>query len=745
MADGAAARRRLGVRVTGAVQGVGFRPFVHRLATVYGLSGFVQNDADGVWIEIEGEAVDAFVVGLGTQAPPLARIETVATSPLRLRGDLAFEVAATAAGGARSARIPPDAGICRACVDELFSPADRRRHYPFIACCDCGPRFTMTRALPYDRPQTAMAGFPLCAACEDDYRNPASRRFHAEPTACAACGPRYAEDAASILARMKRGEIVAVKGVGGFHLMCDARQPAVVDRLRQRKERSGKPFAVLAANAASVRQFAEASAAEAALLESPARPIVLLQTRSPHPEHLAPGLDTIGVMLPSTGFHWLLFHAAAGAPQDNSWIDAAQEALFIATSANPGGEPLVVDVATARTRLAGIADAVIDHDRAIIVRADDAVARVIAGAPVYLRRGRGLAPDPIKLPRAVPSTIAFGAHLKAAVCVTRGDEAFLAQHVGDLDDPETRRFHAETAAHLLAILNVKPERAACDLHPDFASTFAAERTGLPLWRVQHHHAHAAACAAENAALGPYLALTLDGFGFGPHGEAWGGELLLVNDGGYRRVGGLAPLPLPGGDEAARAPWRMAAAVLAVLGRGREIAARFGAEPLAAPIAQCLAARRFGATSSAGRYFDAAAGLLGICPNQAYEAEAAMRLEALADGGVEPRSLWRITNDTLDLRAVFEALLDCDAEEGGGLFHRELADGLAALAFSAAAAHGVTRVALTGGCFANRLLTEHLSRALESSGLTPMRHRLCPPGDGGLALGQAWIAALKEGG
>jgi hydrogenase maturation protein HypF len=736
---------RLGLRVRGAVQGVGFRPYVYRLAQDCGVRGFVRNDSEGVWVEVEGAAAPAFAARLRAEAPPLARIDALSVETLPLRGDVAFTVEKSQAGATLATRIPPDAGICSDCLRELFDPADRRGLYPFIACCHCGPRFSMTRALPYDRAQTAMAAFPMCAPCQAEYDDPASRRFHAEPTACADCGPRYDADSAAIWARLAGGQIVAVKGVGGFHLMCDGRNRDAVARLRARKERSGKPFAVMAANIASVRALARLSRQEEALLAGPARPIVLLDATTPDTEHLGPGLASLGVMLPATALHWLLFWEAAGRPAGDAWRTAAQQALFVCTSANPGGAPLVIDAETAAAQLAGIADAIIDHDRQIVVRVDDPAARVIAGAPIYLRRGRGVTPEPIRLPHAIAPTIAFGGHLKAAVCVTRGGEAFLAQHVGDLDDADTLRFHRETAAHLQAILAVKPERAACDLHPDFTSTHAAHETGLPVFAIQHHHAHAAACAAENGLTGAFLALTLDGYGYGEDGEAWGGECLRVDGAAAIRIGGLAPLPTPGGDRAALEPWRMAAAALHQIGLGGEIAVRFGAERNAGALAALLAAGRCGMSSSAGRLTDAAAGLLGVCVRQGYEAEAAMRLEALCDRLAPPRGLWLLADGVLDFTPLLAALAHAPPRAGARLLHSEMVGGFAALAKAAAQAHGLTRVALTGGCFANRHLSEGLSAALRAAGLSPFSHHDAPPGDGGLALGQAWAAGLCAGG
>jgi hydrogenase maturation protein HypF len=746
----ARAAPRIGIRVTGAVQGVGFRPFVHRTASALGLSGFVRNEGDCVWIEAEGVAVDAFVHALTREAPPLARIEAVDTVSLTPLGGADFQIAQSAATGAGRARIPPDAGICASCVAEMFDRGNLRHLYPFIACCDCGPRLTMTRHLPYDRAATAMAEFPLCQACDEDYTDPASRRFHAEPTCCAACGPKLSHSPSVITARLMKGDLVAVQGVGGFHLMADARNADAISRLRMRKERGAKPFALMALNVASIQRIAILDGIEKSALESPARPIVLLETKATFDSHaIAPHLDTIGLMLPSTPLHWLIFWEVLGRPQGDVWRSDPCDLLFVCTSGNRGGEPLATNRQEAEAALDGIADMIVSHDREIVVRADDPVMRVMNGAPAYLRRGRGVTPEPIKLSRAVAPTLAFGAHLKASACVTRGSEAYLAQHVGDLDDVETLRFYRETIHRMCALLDVRPERVACDAHPDFASTRIAQEwahdLGAPLIEVQHHHAHVAACAAENNIDAPVLGLALDGYGYGEEGEAWGGELLHVDGATMQRIGHLSALPLSGGERAAREPWRMAAAVLAKLGRAAEIAPRFQHERAAQGVGDMLRGARCSETTSCGRWFDAAAGLLAA-PRQTYEGEAAMCLEALARQykGVAHVVSAPMQSGVLDLLPVMAALLDCTPEEGAAIFHASLIDGLARLAAYGAQETGLKHVALTGGCFANKILSEGVALRLRKAGLVPLLHRACPPGDGGLSLGQAWVAAHREG-
>jgi hydrogenase maturation protein HypF len=457
---------------------------------------------------------------------------------------------------------------------------------------------------------------------------------------------------------------------------------------------------------------------------------------------LAPGLDTLGLMLPAAPLHFLLFHEAAGRPAGTFWLEQPNDLLLVATSANPGGEPLVIDDDDARARLAGLADLVVTHDRPVVTRCDDSVVRVIDGGPRFLRRARGFTPRAIALPQAVPPVLALGGLLKATACATRGNEAVLSQHVGTLDNVATLRFLDEAVRHLLHLLDTRPVLLAHDLHPDFPARRLAGRLGLPMFAVQHHHAHAAAVLAEHGVTAPALAVVLDGFGLGGDGEAWGGELLRLDGAIFRRLGHLRKLALPGGDAAARQPWRMGAAALHALGRGEEIVARFG--PQAAPVARLLAAGRVAATSSCGRLFDAAAALLGVLQTSTYEGEGAMRLEALATA---PRVLaggWRLNGMELDLLPLLEALRKCTAEEGAGLFHGTLAAGIVAWVVAASGQEGLDTVALGGGCFVNRVLAEAVAGGLRNAGLRPLLPLQAPAGDGGLSLGQAWIAALGAG-
>ena len=583
MRDG---RQRLRLRVRGAVQGVGFRPFAYGLASKLNLAGFVRNDAEGVLIEIEGSGADSFVETLSAQPPPLARIDSIEISDCAPTGESGFAIAATRSGRALT-RIGADAAVCEDCLDELFDRHSRFYRYPLVNCTHCGPRYTLTRELPYDRAKTSMAPFAMCEDCARDYMDPANRRFHAEPIACPRCGPMIDVAVETIAERIASGDIVAVKGIGGYHLICDALNETTVARLRAKKAREAKPFAVMVVNAASAERIAEIADAERALLKSRAAPIVLMKAKGGFAPSVAPKLAEVGVMLPYTPLHWLILHALAGKPDFLGWRDAPSDLALVATSANFGGEPLIADDAEAREKLAGVADLIVSHGRQIVVRADDSVMRILDGAPAYIRRARGFVPDPIDLGADGPSVLAHGADLKNTITLTRGREAFVSQYFGDLDDRLTIQFREETIRHLKSILCIEPEIVACDLHPDFVSTRSAEDSGLKIVAVQHHVAHVAATTAEAGWQGPVLGVALDGFGFGDDGASWGGELIVLDGAHWRRVGSLAPLALPGGDKAAREPWRMGVAMLAKLNRGGEAAQVFPGIPGAARLAQAL--------------------------------------------------------------------------------------------------------------------------------------------------------------
>ena len=759
---------RAHIEVRGIVQGVGFRPFVYRLASSLALDGWVKNDGAGVTIEVQGDpaCVADLAQRLAVDGPPRAHVDSVAVRECEPLAGAGFAILES--GKARAATaIGPDSAVCADCLAELFDPHDRRYRYAFINCTNCGPRYTITRALPYDRALTSMAEFVQCAECLAEYRAPAQRRFHAEPNACPHCGPRLelldatgrpvpdVDPIAATLSRLRAGEIVAIKGLGGFHLACDARNGVAVARLRARKSREEKPLAVMVANSASLQPFATVTPANGALLASAERPIVLLRKGAFADARLpgvAPGLAWLGAMLPYTPLQYLLFHEAAGRPADRTWLAASHPMVLVMTSANPGGEPLVTGDYEAVRRLSGIADALLVHNRVIVARCDDSVLRTVpdgAGTGFqFIRRARGYTPRAIKLARSGPSVVALGGHLKNTVCVTRGDEAFVSQHIGDLDNAPTCTALVDAVEHLTSILEVEPQLVAHDLHPDFFSTrhasHLAQRLKARLLGVQHHHAHLAAVAAEHQWAHPVLGLAVDGVGLGSDGGAWGGELLRVDGVRFERLGHLVPLRLPGGDVAAREPWRMGAAALARCGRAAQIATRFADEPAASTVAAMLA-RGFNApeTSSLGRTFDAAAGLLGVKRRSAFEGQAAMLLEGLAEayGAVEAdAALFAITaTNDLDLTLLLSRLADePDAAFGAALFHATLVAALAQWLTRATQLQGIGTVACGGGCFLNALLARGLRAALAARGIRMLEAMAVPPNDGGLSLGQAWI-------
>ena len=738
------APRRTRVRVRGVVQGVGYRPFVYALARRYALSGWVLNDEEGVLLEAEGEAIEPFLAALEAEAPPLARVDAVESEWVTPRDEIGFSILESAHGGPARTGIGADAATCRACLEELFDPRDRRYLYPFVNCTHCGPRHTITRRLPYDRPNTSMAGFPLCGACAREYADVTDRRFHAQPLACPACGPRLSRPVAEVARRVLDGELIALKGLGGYHLVCDARSERAVSELRRRKDRDGKPLAVMALNLASAERLATLSAVERGLLSSVRRPVVVCDAR---PENglasaLAPGLDTLGLLLPYTPLHYLVFFEAAGRPSGIAWLDDPLDVYLVMTSANPGGEPLVKDDDEARARLAGIADAVVSHDRAIVVRSDDSVARVIDGAPRLLRRARGWTPDEVRLPITAHGVLAVGARQKSTVCLVRGDRAYVSQHLGDLDDVKTYAFFRETIAYLTQTLEVEPALVAHDLHPDFLSTRWALESGLPTLAVQHHHAHLAAVLAEHRLLTPTLGLSLDGYGLGDDGSAWGGELLLVEGARFERVGHLAALALPGGDRATREPWRVAVAALSAMGLRDEAVARWG--PRATRLLAMLDADvACPTTTSAGRWFDAAAALLGLRDTVTYEGEAAMLLEASVRAPRVLPGAYRIEGGVLDLLPLLRALRGLSAREGADAFHGTLAHALVQWVLPHIPSRGAPSVALSGGCFANRALTEGVARGLREAGVRPLLSTALPMNDGGLSVGQALVAGLAR--
>jgi hydrogenase maturation protein HypF len=754
---------RTRVRVEGIVQGVGFRPFVHALAGRLGLAGLVGNDAGGVFVEVEGaaETVERFLQALAAEAPPLAVIERVTATPLAPTGARGFAIAPSLAGGERQTLVSPDTATCADCLRELADPADRRHRYPFINCTNCGPRFTIVRDVPYDRPATTMAGFAMCADCAREYHDPSDRRFHAQPVCCPACGPALAlldrsgrpaggDPLAGAAARLRDGAVVAVKGLGGYHLAADAASEAAVAALRARKHREDKPFAVMVADTDDARTLCLVDRAEEAMLASPRRPIVLLQ-RKPDAAvagPVAPGNRSLGVMLPYTPLHHLLL-AEVGRP-------------IVLTSGNVSDEPIAYQDAEALERLGGIADWFLVHDRPIHVRADDSVVRSFRGRELPLRRSRGFAPQPLGLPWPFPRhVLACGAELKHTFCLAKGAHVFVSHHVGDLENYETFRSFAEGVGHFRRLFAVEPEVVAHDLHPEYLSTkYALELDGVELEGVQHHHAHVASCLADNGEPGPVIGVAFDGLGFGTDGTIWGGELLVADLEGFRRAGHLEMVPMPGGAAAIREPWRMAAAWLdAALGgqvpeRLAVVGRHLGRWERVVALARSGTASV--ATSSAGRLFDAVAAILGVRDAVNYEGQAAVELEQLADPAEPAAYPARVAGagsgdggglqlaGTDLVRAVVE---DLDAGVAAPLiaarFHNGLAGATVAACQALGEATGLEAVALSGGVFQNLLLLDRVTTGLERRGFRVLVHSRVPPNDGGISLGQAAVAGARD--
>ena len=747
------------IRVRGLVQGVGFRPYVWGLADQLGLSGWVRNDGSGVSIAVGGSAVDAFLDRLPNEAPRLARIDAIEVDAVAIDCE-GFSILDSVADAVATA-IGPDAALCPDCATDMCDPANRRWRYAFTTCTHCGPRYTVTRQIPYDRAQTSLHEFPLCPECAREYGSVTDRRFHAETTCCSACGPRLhlcdplgqmipGDPIAQTLHRLQAGGIVAIKGLGGFHLVCDARNADAVAELRRRKQREEKPLAVMALNAVSLKQYARIAEQERDLLQSVEAPIVLCGKAGLELPGIAPGLTWLGAMLPSTPLQLLLWHEAGGRPAGTAWMDEPSDLLLVMSSANPHGEPLVSGNDEAQARLAGIADAFLMHDRDIVVRCDDSVVRA---GPRFIRRARGYTPVPIVLAQDGPTVLAMGGHLKNTVCVLKGREAYLSQHIGSLDNAAAIGFLEETVSHMLGILEVRPDVVAHDLHPDYASTREALRLaqlwGVPAVPVAHHQAHVSGVCAEHGLDGPVLGLALDGVGLGPDGGLWGGELLRVNGVQCERLGHLHPIRLPGGDRAAREPWRVAIAVLHDIGRSDQIHAwlhrRYPHRDAGPMLTMLRRDLHCPPTTSMGRLFDAAASLLGVRDQNHYEGQAAMELEGLAQqyGSVQPAlDGFLLRDDVLDFAPLMAQLTACRTPEyGSAWFHATVAHGLAQWVLAVASRCHLTQVVVTGGCAMNAVLMGYLRNAISGEGVC--LHEACraPPNDGGLALGQAWVARL----
>jgi hydrogenase maturation protein HypF len=758
---------RRSILVHGLVQGVGFRPFVYNLAVGLGLVGSVRNLTGVVRIEIEGnpEDLDRFLAELANRPPPLARIQSLTWEEQPLRGDREFRIESSSSQGQGPVVISPDVATCPECLAELFDPADRRFGYPFLNCTNCGPRLTIITGAPYDRHRTTMAKFAMCDACRAEYDDPADRRFHAQPTACAACGPRlrllnasgrqvWTEQPLEPFAEaIRAGRIGALKGLGGYHLACDARSPAAVAELRRRKHRDEKPLAVMVADEEEAAALCEIDAAERALLASHRRPIVLLRERLPGivAREVAPGNPWLGVMLPYTPLHHLLFRAVGGIP-------------LVMTSGNRSDEPIAYDDDDAVHRLAGIADLFLVHDRDIHVRCDDSVSRMVDGIELPVRRSRGYAPQPMTLPLECPVPIlAVGGQLKVTFALGSGNQAFLGHHMGDLDHYEAYKAFRQDVELYRQLFGITPECLAHDLHPDYATTRYAEeiagRSGIRLLSVQHHHAHLTSCMAEHGLTEPVIGVTFDGTGYGTDGNVWGGEFLIGDYRGFHRAAYLRYVGMPGGEKAIREPWRMAMSHM--LDADVELS---GIKERILPAEFTLVFRMLERgvntplTSSAGRLFDAVAAIAGVRDRVTYEGQAAMELEWLAesvpeDGGypfdIESSEAEISLGSTLivDTRPLIRAVAE-DTLKGRSAaliarqFHTTLNELIASVCVRLSAATSVGDVVLSGGVFLNALLTHEVSQRLSSEGFRVFRHRLVSPGDGGLSLGQLAVAASR---
>ncbi|MBN2556532.1 MAG: carbamoyltransferase HypF [Anaerolineales bacterium] len=750
------------VHITGIVQGVGFRPFVYGLARQLHLAGWVRNTSAGVDIALDGpeDALQAFLKGLQQDAPPLARIDTISVRAAPPDGFAGFDILPSQPMAAAFQPVSPDVCLCDDCLRELLDPADRRYRYPFINCTNCGPRFSIIRDIPYDRPNTTMAGFALCEACAREYRDPADRRFHAQPVACPACGPHiWLEVAGAILGKreealtgarrfLKEGWVVAVKGLGGFHLACDATNDAAVDLLRERKLRVDKAFAVMFPDLQAVEAHCRLSAFERDLLTSRERPIVILQRKpgSTLSDALAPGQETIGAMLPYTPLHVLLLERETGFP--DAWV---------MTSGNLSEEPIAIDNHDARIRLDELADAFLLHDRDIHTRCDDSVVRAFAGALYPLRRSRGFAPSPLAFPRMAPPILAVGGAFKNTFCLTRDSYAFMSHHIGDLENYETLQSFRQGIDHFERLFHIKPEVVAYDAHPDYlASQYALERIaseGLEAVSVQHHHAHIAGCMLENnlPMNEPVIGIAFDGTGYGDDGTIWGSEILIADMSSYHRAAHLAPMPMPGGETAIRAPWRLALGLLNIYGITWDLAlpsVAYGTEEQRRILNRQLELGiNTPITSSMGRLFDAVASLIGVRQQVNYEGQAAIEMEAAADPDEKGTYPFVLEGTALAVAPMVAAIV-ADFRQGIGVnilaarFHNTVSAMVVSVCMSIRKEEALERVVLSGGVWQNMRLLSTTMRALEQAGFKVFVHHQVPTNDGGLSLGQAAVAASR---
>ena len=752
------------IRIRGIVQGVGFRPFVYRLATGFGLKGEVSNNEEGVVVRLlaKGPIVETFSRHLTSRCPPLARIDSVEIRPINLEDFTDFRIVKSRKGGRVATEISPDIATCKDCLNEILDPADRRHGYAFTNCTNCGPRYTIIKALPYDRPFTSMKPFVMCKRCQEEYENPLDRRFHAQPNACPTCGPRpfFMELSGEkdidrplerAVERIKKDGIGAVKGLGGFHLACSAFSDVAISVLRKRKNRPFKPLAIMVRDINTAKKIGQIHEKAKGLLASFSAPIVLLTKKenSRLSKLVAPGIGDIGIMLPYTPLHHLLFR-----------MDGCPEALVM-TSGNPKDEPLCTSNQEAFSRLSGFVDGFLMHNRDIFTGVDDSVVKTFLGGHYFIRRSRGYAPAPLPIPVKAKGILAAGAELKNTFCLVKEDRAYLSQHIGNLVSRATLDFYRKNIGHLSSLLEMKLGVVACDLHPDYMSTRYALETALPLVRVQHHFAHAASVMAEHGVRGPALAIVLDGIGLGTDGTIWGGEILFCNGANFRRISSLRPFRLPGGDMASREPWRSLLAILTEMGRSEGMPGPV--DPVKIGFVKAMIEKGINCpvATSCGRLFDAVSSLLDICHVNTYEAQAAMELEALCLSYLSGRNIvdtrafkeaqqmdflkkGSSVDMEIDWQPVIELLLKRKGEGKpylSALFHAFLISGFSRAALYFCEKFGVDKVLLGGGSFQNRVLLDGFCRFFEEKNINCLFNRNVPSNDGGISLGQAYVACL----
>ncbi len=762
--------QRKKIEISGIVQGVGFRPFIYRNAVARDLKGFVTNTSKGVEIEIEGETnnIESFIESIKTDAPPQSEITTLKTNNIEPKDEFEFNIVPSKDQKERSVLITPDIGTCAECRQELFNPEDRRYHYPFINCTNCGPRYTIIKDIPYDRPKTTMAEFTMCRQCQAEYNDPLDRRFHAQPNACPVCGPhvwlsdsfgrKITEDNTieRAVQLLKEGKILAVKGLGGFHLACDAKNNAAVVRLREKKRREEKPFAVMAASTETVKKIGQVNKKELEILQSPERPIVLLKKNTGYrlSDQVAPGNKYVGVMLPYTPLHYLLFNS--------------NREVLVMTSGNISDEPIAKTNEEALHKLSTIADFFLLHNRGIQIRADDSVTRIIDHIPRPIRRSRGYVPFPIFLRNPAPSVLAVGGELKSCFCLTRDDQAFLSQHIGDLENAETLSFFTETIDHLKNILQIEPELIIHDLHPDYLSTkWAQTIEGLPKVAVQHHHAHVAACLADNGREDTVIGLIMDGAGYGSDGNIWGGEVLISDTADYQRAGYFEYRPMPGGTAAIKEPWRMAVSYLYHFFKGDVnecmqnlkgvgLEKEIGKEKIITIMNMIKNSLNTPMTSSLGRLFDGIAALAGVRSFVKYEGQAAVELEMQMEAESMPEEesdmyLFDIvdSNSTFVIspdNVIYQVLEDVKFKVSIGRiswkFHAGLVRLFVDISKKVREKTDLNCVVLSGGCFLNRFLLKNAIQELEKEKFEVLTHTQVPTNDGCIALGQA-AAAIAQ--